>query len=357
MFSTEQKIWIVRNFKEERGLHQLRRDFIRHYNISNHKVVPLPHAFGRVISRFEKSGDTGDNRKNNSRPTSLSENQVTTAGDYFTSNPGSSIRSASIELEFPRSSLHRTITKKLKFKPYKCTLVQTLKPEHQMTRKKACEMFLKLAKETVGWQRKIIFSDEKWFSLKPHPNRKNDVYWSKTNPNNIHEVKDQGAVKIMAWVGIVDGQVLPVHWFQGSVTGQSYLDMLKNVVWPAVRGSSSRKEYWFQQDGARVHTTNDVKKFLTEKFHGRVISNGLEVAWPAKSPDLNPLDFYFWGAAESKVHEEKPKTVEDLKEVVETFSRSIQKETLWKVADNFMKRVQFCFDENGGHFQHLLKKK
>ena len=76
----------------------------------------------------------------------------------------------------------------------------------------------------------------------------------------------------------------------------------------------------------------------------------------AKSSDLKPLDFYFWGAAESKVHEEKPKTVEDLKEVVETFSRSIQKETLWKVADNFMKRVQFCFDENGGHFEHLLKK-
>ena len=42
----------------------------------------------------------------------------------------------------------------------------------------------------------------------------------------------------------------------------TYLDMLEKVVWPAVKGSATKKTYWFQQDGARVHTTKDVINFL-----------------------------------------------------------------------------------------------
>ena len=31
----------------------------------------------------------------------------------------------------------------------------------------------------------------------------------------------------MAWVGIVNGRVLPIHWFDGNVTAEPYLKMLK----------------------------------------------------------------------------------------------------------------------------------
>ena len=51
----------------------------------------------------------------------------------------------------------------------------------------------------------------------------NEVHWSRTNPNNVYEVKDQGALKVMAWVGIIDGQVLQIHWFNSSVNGKSYV--------------------------------------------------------------------------------------------------------------------------------------
>ena len=50
-----------------------------------------------------------------------------------------------------------------------------------------------------------------------------------------------------------------------------------------------------------MHTTNDVLDFLQEKFHGQVNLNQLKLSWPVKSPDLNPMDFYFWGAAEAEV--------------------------------------------------------
>ena len=149
-----------------------------------------------------------------------------------------------------------------------------------------------------------MFSDEKWFTLTPHPNRKNDVTWAVENPGNICEVKQQGATKVMAWAGIVDGRVLPIYWFHENITAKSYLNMLENHVMPTIQG---KKGLWFQQDGARVHTTDEVLDFLKSKFNGRVISNRLDFSWPAKSPNLNPLDYFFWGAAEAEVNKKKLK--------------------------------------------------
>ena len=107
---------------------------------------------------------------------------------------------------------------------------------------------------------------------------------------------------------------------------------------------------------ARPHTTNDCLEFLQLKFQNRVISNRLDFFWPPKSPDLNPLDFYFWGEAEKAVYDAKPKNIEDLKQTVEDFARSVSRETLLAVADNFYKRSKLCLEEKGGHFEHKLKK-
>ena len=73
--------------------------------------------------------------------------------------------------------------------------------------------------------------------------------------------------------------------------------------------------------------------------------------WPPKSPDLNPLDFYFWGVAEKYVCDERPKSLNQLKLIVENFAR----ETLFKVADNFCTRAESRLQEAGGNFQHILK--
>ena len=35
--------------------------------------------------------------------------------------------------------------------------------------------------------------------------------------------------------------------------------------------------------------------------------------WPARSPDLNPLDFFCWGFLKSKVFSPKPQTMRELK--------------------------------------------
>ena len=77
----------------------------------------------------------------------------------------------------------------------------------------------------------------------------------------------------MEWAGMVDGAMI-IHWFESnkSVRGYTYLQMLKEVVWPRVRAVATRKKYYFQQDWATVHTTVAVRKFLSDNFGPRVIS-------------------------------------------------------------------------------------
>ena len=48
----------------------------------------------------------------------------------------------------------------------------------------------------------------------------------------------------------------------------------------------------FQQDGAGPHYGRGVRQYLWQKFQHRWIGRGAPVAeWPARSPDLTPLDF------------------------------------------------------------------
>ena len=54
------------------------------------------------------------------------------------------------------------------------------------------------------------------------------------------------------------------------------------------------------QDGATSHTSNLVQNFLEETIPRRYVKKD---EWPPKSPDANPLDYYFWSRVKDKVYE------------------------------------------------------
>ena len=54
------------------------------------------------------------------------------------------------------------------------------------------------------------------------------------------------------------------------------------------------------------------KEFLLNKFGVRVFSCKIQVAWPAQSPELNSLDFYYWALAQKEGYSAKPTTVDEL---------------------------------------------
>ncbi|KAJ9576584.1 hypothetical protein L9F63_025521 [Diploptera punctata] len=108
---------------------------------------------------------------------------------------------------------------------------------------------------------------------------------------------------------------------------------------------------YFQQDGATCHTSNASMAEIQSFFGDRVISKGL---WPPRSPDLTIPDFFLWGHLKGTVYNNRPRTIDALKENIRTENQAINADILAKTSDNMVRRIQACLDANGEHFQHLL---
>jgi hypothetical protein len=60
------------------------------------------------------------------------------------------------------------------------------------------------------------------------------------------------------------------------------------------------RELHFVHDGAPAQFSL-ARWYLNRKFPGRKIGRGGPIAWPPRSSDLNPLDFYLWEYLKSLV--------------------------------------------------------
>ena len=58
----------------------------------------------------------------------------------------------------------------------------------------------------------------------------------------------------------------------------------------------------YLHDGASAHIHKRVREFLNEQFGDDWIGRNGPHPWPARSPDLNPLDFYLWGYLKNYVY-------------------------------------------------------
>lgn len=313
------------------------------------KTKISPRRFTEVFNHFQRYGTVKDERSRNS---GISQRTAAFCEDVqreITQNPKSSTRKISEKLNASRSKVRRTLRFDLKMYPYKFHRSQILNSSQKEQRLNFCNWIL----EHEIDPNKIIFSDEKWFQLDVSFNRQNVRYWSTENPHAYDASVKQGAEKVMAWAGIVNGCVLPIVWFQRgiSVNSQNYLELLQNNMWPSVENNSDLENYFFQQDGATPHCAQKCLDFLLEKFPERVISRRTSHPWPASSPDLNLLDFWFWGEMEQVIQEKQPTSIDSLKAIVDEAAASMEPEKIHRACQNFRRRVEMCRLKEGGHFE------
>ena len=93
--------------------------------------------------------------------------------------------------------------------------------------------------------------------------------------------------------------------------------------------------------------------FLKKKFRGRVISRS-EIIWPAHSPDLNSLDFWFWSYVESQIISKNPKNINEMKVAVEGIVSNIPQDMVRRAAAYVTQRVSKCSEKRGGPFEAFL---
>jgi hypothetical protein len=54
---------------------------------------------------------------------------------------------------------------------------------------------------------------------------------------------------------------------------------------------ATRGRMWLKHEGVSPNIGRDTKTFLNKNFEERWIGRNVSVAWPSRSPDLNPADF------------------------------------------------------------------
>ena len=105
---------------------------------------------------------------------------------------------------------------------------------------------------------------------------------------------------------------------------------------------------------ALPHYAAVVREYLDQVFPNRWIGRRGSKEWPARSPDLNPLDFFLWGYLKSSVYKDRPNNIDELKDRIKQGTRSVTTAMIENVQQEFINRLAHCQAVNGQHFEHLI---
>ena len=164
-----------------------------------------------------------------------------------------------------------------------------------------------------------------------------NVIWEHSNPHEVLPVVNS-QVGVMVWCGITSAGLIGPYFFEDNVTGASYLAMLDEYLWPAVR----YKRLIFQHDGAPAHYERNVRNWLDHKFKNRWIGRRGPTEWPPRSPDLTPCDFFLWGYLKDLVYRQRPSTIAQLRATIERCCQEIPLEMFGRTCESVVNRFRDC---------------
>lgn len=160
--------------------------------------APKDTTVRRLVIKFEESGSVGDIKTPVRCRTSRSAENIAAVRESVAENPGTSIRHRSQQIDIPRSSLHRILTKYLNLHPYKIQLTQELKPADHALRRVFVNWVLQSQQVDSEFSNKIKLTPCDFFLWGFVKSR---AYAN--NPITIHELKD----KIRRIIGEIEQQI------------------------------------------------------------------------------------------------------------------------------------------------------
>lgn len=313
-----------------------------------------------IIKRFE---DTGNANPINSggRPSTIvdsesvvsaiSESKATIAcsNDWGTS----SVREIARDTGFSKSSVHRILRQKLMCRPYKLKVMQELKDTDFEKRLQFAQDFLDHFLHDIEF---VIWSDEAYFYLDGTVHTRNAYIWSSENHHSF-VTKPLHPEKVCVWVAFSAKIMIPVVIIEsGTIDGDVYLNILQNSLVPYLKQHRLCSKSIYQHDGAPPHIKKNVQQFLTKTFgEDRLISRFHTHLWPPRSPDLSPVDFWYWGMLKRLVYQPGlPPSKTELIKRIRNCASQISLSEVSQANNSFLDRLSYVTEEGGGHFEHLL---
>ena len=343
--SPERKAAIVRRYIQTNSIIATQRWYRSIYG----PPAPSGDSIRRWNDHFLRYGTVADLPRSG-RPRVSSED-VSKIENAFNENPRLSTRNAERELGIPRSTIRDVLRKKLKMFPYRISFLQQLLPRDYVDRLNWAQHCRREIRRDSQYLSRIVFSDECLFHTNGTVNKHNARIWGTENPQVVEEVPMRSE-KVMVWCAMHKTKIIGPYFFrQSSVDSAAYKSMLRYYGLRHVQQLPGSPI--FQQDGAPAHTSNIVREYLLRKLGNNWISKRGPIHWPARSPDLTPLDFFLWGYVKDKVYSERIESLDHLKTRIQHAISSIDTATLSNVWKNIHTRINCVTRQEGKHIEQM----
>jgi len=291
-----------------------------------------------VIQNYLRSPSTYATAKRSGRKRKMSERSERQLLREA-SNSAKSARQLQLSLNLPisasrtRAYLNNTVF--LKYR--KAKQAPPLTKDHKERRKTWAIMHVTFNKRDWG---KLLFSDEKRFNL-DGPDGLHSYWHDLRCEEKVLSRRQNGGGGIMVWGGIsVHGRTNLVVLKGRQATG-NYLKTMEEYLLPFT-DDNMPVEWIYQQDNAPIHVSSGAKEWF--------VSNGVRLMkWPARSPDLNPIE-NVWGWLARKVYAENRQfaTEQELTDCVLGWWDRMPQELVNNLIYGMSKRAVEVLERQGG---------
>lgn len=309
----------------------------------------------RAFLRLSTTGSFHSGTQSRSHPITASGSKQTDkvlkeVGD----DPHVSLRTLAKRVQTSKSSVLR-ILHKHKLHPYHVSLHQHFQPGDNEKRLDFCNWILCQTEESRNFVNRVIWTDEAHFCHSAQVNLHNAHYRSQTSPHWLQDYKHQYEWGFNVWAGIYNGAIIGPIFFTGSLNASRYCSEILDAVFSFVDDLplAERTRVWFQHDGAPPHSARRALQLLRQMFREKCVGRFGPVSWPARSPDLTPMDFYLWGRIKDEVYKSEPRSPADLQGKITAFCSSLSRSEIKRAAKDTIRRAQLCIAVDGEHFEHF----
>lgn len=191
------------------------------------------------------------------------------------------------------------------------------------------------------WQN-VIWSDESKFEFVD--NRRRRRVWRKKG--DAFEAKylvptvKHGGGSVMVWGCFSYNGTGKLVFIDGKMTGQKYVEILKNNLEESARMLGIEDDFVFQQDNDPKHTSKVAKEYFDSK-------KIFVLLWASQSPDMNPIE-PLWVEIKRRVPPSSRKNKEMFRKAVLNVWNSFPLVKIRKLMNSVPKRLSAVIKANGG---------
>jgi len=103
-------------------------------------------------------------------------------------------------------------------------------------------------------------------------------------------------------------------------------------------------------------TTGLLRTFRVKhaRYSSKWMGRGGSIHSPARSPDLNVLDYFVWGHVKDVIEHKHDGHEDEIRETILAAFNAITPEIAHRATRNIARRVDFCLRERGRQFKQFL---